>query len=122
MTTKKGLEGIVATESSISSIIDDQLTYVGYRIDDLAENASFEEVIYLLWNQKLPTQAELDELKADLASNMKVPDEMIEHLRSYDLSNVHPMAALRSRSEEHTSELQSRGHIVCRLLLDKKNK
>src|SRR5690625_1806807 len=96
MTTKKGLEGIVATESSISSIIDDQLTYVGYRIDDLAENASFEEVIYLLWNQKLPTQAELDELKADLASNMKVPDEMIEHLRSYDLSNVHPMAALRS--------------------------
>ncbi|HLS61193.1 MAG TPA: citrate synthase [Virgibacillus sp.] len=96
MTTKKGLEGIVATESSISSIIDDQLTYVGYRIDDLAENASFEEVIYLLWNQKLPTQAELDELKADLASNMKLPHEVIEHLRSYDSSNVHPMAALRS--------------------------
>src|SRR5690625_5908520 len=29
---------------------------------------------------------------------------------------------LRGRSEEHTSELQSRGHLVCRLLLEKKNK
>ena len=45
-----GLEGIVATTSSISSIIDDTLTYVGYNIDDLTENASFEEVIYLLWH------------------------------------------------------------------------
>ena len=34
--TTKGLEGVVATQSSISSIIDDQLTYVGYKIDDLA--------------------------------------------------------------------------------------
>ena len=51
MSNTKGLEGIVATESSISSIIDDKLTYVGYDIDDLAENSSFEEVVYLLWNQ-----------------------------------------------------------------------
>ncbi len=46
MTSAKGLEGIVATQSSISSIIDDQLTYVGYTIDDLAENSSFEEVVF----------------------------------------------------------------------------
>src|SRR5690625_6606018 len=32
----------------------------------------------------------------------------------------HPMPSLRMRSEEHTSELQSRGHLVCRLLLEKK--
>lgn len=51
MSNTKGLEGIVATESSISSIIDDKLTYVGYDIDDLAENSSFEEVVYLLWNK-----------------------------------------------------------------------
>ncbi|MGB6408600.1 MAG: citrate/2-methylcitrate synthase, partial [Planococcus donghaensis] len=43
MTTTKGLEGVVATQSAISSIIDDTLTYVGYDIDDLAVNASFEE-------------------------------------------------------------------------------
>ncbi|ASN05019.1 citrate synthase [Virgibacillus necropolis] len=96
MTTTKGLEGVVATQSSISSIIDDQLTYVGYRIDDLAENSSFEEVIYLLWNLKLPTKTELDSFKAELASNMELPDAVIEHLRSYNLSTVHPMAALRT--------------------------
>src|SRR5207253_8368336 len=36
--------------------------------------------------------------------------------------SAHRGAVLRSRSEEHTSELQSRGHLVCRLLLEKKNK
>ncbi|GAB4075003.1 citrate synthase [Barrientosiimonas marina] len=96
MSSQKGLEGIVATETSISSIINDQLTYVGYKIDDLAENSSFEEVIYLLWHLKMPTQAELDELKADLTANMNLDTAVIDHLRSYDLSSVHPMAALRS--------------------------
>lgn len=96
MSNPKGLEGIVATESSISSIIDDKLTYVGYDIDDLAENSSFEEVIYLLWNQKLPTQSELDSLKQELADNMSIPQEVIDHLKSYDLKTVHPMAALRT--------------------------
>lgn len=96
MSSAKGLEGIVATQSAISSIIDDQLTYVGYKIDDLTEHASFEEVVYLLWNLKLPTEEELNEFKTDIVSNMEVPEEVIEHLRSYDLSKVHPMAALRT--------------------------
>jgi citrate synthase len=96
MTATKGLEGVVATQSSISSIIDDQLTYVGYRIDDLAENSSFEEVVYLLWNLKLPTKAELEAFKQELANNMEVPEQVIDQLRSYDLSKVHPMAALRT--------------------------
>lgn len=96
MTATKGLEGVIATQSSISSIIDDQLTYVGYRIDDLAEHSSFEEVIYLLWHLELPTASQLDEFKKELADNMDVPEGIIDHLRSYDLSAVHPMAALRS--------------------------
>ncbi|WP_312099522.1 citrate/2-methylcitrate synthase, partial [Niallia sp.] len=58
MAVTKGLEGIIATTSSISSIIDDSLAYVGYDIDVLAENSSFEEVIYLLWHQKLPNDTE----------------------------------------------------------------
>ncbi|MEC5421957.1 citrate synthase [Virgibacillus sp. C22-A2] len=94
--TTKGLEGVVATQSSISSIIDDQLTYVGYKIDDLAENSSFEEVVFLLWNKKLPNKMELDNFKAELAANMELPEAIIDHLRSYDLSTVHPMAALRT--------------------------
>lgn len=95
-TTTKGLEGVVASQSSISSIIDDQLTYVGYSIDDLTENASFEEVVYLLWNLKLPTQSELDSFRKDLAENMEVPEAIYDHLKSYDLKSVHPMAALRT--------------------------
>lgn len=95
-TSTRGLEGVVAAETSISSIIDDQLTYVGYSIDDLTENASFEEVVYLLWNLKLPTQKELDAFKAEIADNMEIPEGIIEHLRSYNLSKVHPMAALRT--------------------------
>src|SRR5690625_3233888 len=96
MTATKGLEGGVATESSICSIIDDQLAYAGYRIDDLAENASFEEVIYLLWNRELPNEEQLNELRSQLANEMEVPEPVIDHLRSYDLTKVHPMAALRT--------------------------
>jgi citrate synthase len=96
MTVTRGLEGVVATTSSISSIIDDTLTYVGYDIDDLAENASFEEVIYLLWHRKLPTAAELDELKKQLAENAALPKEVLEHFKMYPIDKVHPMAAVRS--------------------------
>ncbi|GEN45885.1 citrate synthase [Alkalibacillus haloalkaliphilus] len=96
MSSTKGLEGIVATQSSISSIIDDKLTYVGYDIDDLTENCSFEEVVYLLWNLKLPTKEELDAFKQEIANEMEVPQGIIDHLKSYNLDSVHPMAALRT--------------------------
>ena len=43
---KKGLEGVIAAETKISSIIGSQLTYAGYDIDDLAENAEFEEIVF----------------------------------------------------------------------------
>lgn len=96
MTAAKGLEGIVATQSAISSIIDDTLTYVGYDIDDLAENASFEEVVYLLWHQRLPKSAELAELKQQLADNMAIPQPVLDHFKTYPINDVHPMAALRT--------------------------
>ena len=61
-----GLEGIVATTSSICFIDGNAgvLSYRGYNIHTLADHATFEEVIYLLWNGKLPTKAELDALKS----------------------------------------------------------
>ncbi|WP_409302124.1 citrate synthase [Peribacillus sp. SCS-155] len=96
MTVTKGLEGIVATTSSISSIIDDTLTYVGFDIDDLAENATFEEVIYLLWHRKLPNQAQLEQLTRQLAENASLPDEVLQHFKQYPIDKVHPMAALRT--------------------------
>lgn len=96
MSVTKGLEGIVATSSSISSIIDDTLTYVGYDIDDLADNASFEEVIFLLWNLRLPNHVELEDLKNQLAANAALPNEIIEHFKMYPIEKVHPMGALRT--------------------------
>lgn len=96
MTVTKGLEGIVATTSSISSIIDDTLTYVGYNIDDLAENATFEEVIYLLWHRRLPNKVELEDLTSQIANNMEIPQAIIDHFKMYDIKTVHPMAALRT--------------------------
>lgn len=96
MTVTKGLEGIVAAESKISSIIDDTLTYVGYNIDDLADNATFEEVVYLLWHTRLPKADELAELKQQLVDNMSVPQPILDQFKTYPLDTVHPMAALRT--------------------------
>ncbi|TFE00942.1 citrate synthase [Jeotgalibacillus salarius] len=96
MTATRGLENVVATTSSISSIIDDTLTYVGYNIDDLTENASFEEIIYLLWHLRLPKESELAELKKQLADNMAIPDEVIAQIKAMPVQNIHPMAAVRT--------------------------
>lgn len=95
MTATKGLEGIVAASSSISSIIDGVLTYRGINIDDLAEKATFEEVAYLLWRGKLPTQSELDGLIRELGEYAAVPDEVIAGLRLYP-KNSNVMAVLRT--------------------------
>ncbi|AXH99446.1 citrate synthase [Sporosarcina sp. PTS2304] len=96
MTATKGLEGIVAAQTQISSIIDDTLTYVGYGIDDLADNASFEEVVYLLWHKRLPNEKELAEIKQQLEDNAEIPQGVIDHFKTYPIDKVHPMAALRT--------------------------
>ncbi|QOY33919.1 citrate synthase [Anaerobacillus isosaccharinicus] len=96
MSTTRGLEGVVATTSSVSSIIDGVLTYHGFDIDDLANNASFEEVIFLLWNGRLPKEEELKQLTEELASYAEVPQGVIDQMRMYPIDQVHPMAALRT--------------------------
>ncbi|GGG74692.1 citrate synthase [Paenibacillus radicis (ex Gao et al. 2016)] len=95
MTATKGLEGIVAASSSISSIIDGVLTYRGINIDDLAEHATFEEVAYLLWYGKLPNRAELDELQAKLDEHAAIPAQVIQQIKLYP-QNSNSMAALRT--------------------------
>ena len=95
MTITKGLEGIVATTSSISSIIDGVLTYRGIDIDELAEKATFEEVIYLLWFGKLPNQSELNQLQSDLNANTAIPQAVVEQMKLYP-KDTNSMAALRT--------------------------
>ena len=74
-TPTAGLEGVIAGESEICYIdgYAGILSYRGYNIHTLADNASFEEVIFLLWNGWLPKQAELDQLKKDLAAARELP-------------------------------------------------
>lgn len=95
MTVSKGLEGIVAAASSISSIIDGVLTYRGINIDDLAEQSTFEEVVYLLWYGKLPTRDELGRLHKDLNAYAAIPAQVIEQIQTYP-QDANPMAALRT--------------------------
>ncbi len=91
----KGLEGVVALESGISSIIGTQLTYRGISIDELAENASFEEVVYLLWFSKLPNRHELDDLSSKLRASADLPAPVLDMIVNFP-KNIHPMDALRT--------------------------
>lgn len=93
---KAGLEGVVIGESRISSIIGTQLTYAGYEIDDLAENATFEEVVYLLWNDRLPNEEELKQFEADLFKYMSLAHEDEEVFKIFAKTGNQPMAALRT--------------------------
>ncbi|GGE17450.1 citrate synthase 2 [Marinithermofilum abyssi] len=95
MTVAKGLEGVVALTSKISSIIDGVLTYRGIDIDELADHANFEEVTFLLWNGRLPSRSELDELKKQLGAHAALPESVLSLLKSYP-KDIHPMAALRT--------------------------
>jgi len=94
--TGAGLEGVVATESRLCFIDGDAglLSYQGFRIETLAEHATFEEVIYLLWHGKLPKQSELDELKAALVANRAIPAQVEAFLKS--VPKASPMHVLRT--------------------------
>ena len=80
----KGLEGIVATDTVLGDVRgqEGQLIYCGYDINELAGKASFEEVIYLLWNHRLPNRSELAEFKKQLAAERQLPDQVIEFLKT----------------------------------------
>jgi len=93
----KGLAGIVAF-STTKSFIDGQtgdLIYAGYHIDTLAENATFEEVCFLLWNDRLPNQEELDELHNKLRGERQLPEPVIEYIKN-TRKDAEPMAVLRT--------------------------
>ncbi len=93
----KGLEDVIAGESSICDVDgkNGNLIYRGYDIHDLAQNVTFEEVIYLLWNGDLPTQDALTAFNAELDMHRALPDEAIKLLRQLPKTAL-PMDALRT--------------------------
>src|SRR5271170_2942820 len=94
--TGAGLEGIIAAEPQICYIDGDAgiLSYRGFNIHTLAEKATFEEVIFLLWRGVLPKQAELDELKKSLVAHRAIPAEVTAFLKGVGKST--PMDVLRT--------------------------
>jgi citrate synthase len=95
-TITAGLEGVIAGESEICYIdgYEGVLSYRGYNIHTLADHATFEEVIFLLWNGWLPKQAELDRLKQDLAAARGLPGPVLDFLKSVGAGA--PMDVLRT--------------------------
>lgn len=91
----KGLEGVVACTTKVSFIVGDSLNFRGYTIDDLAANSTFEEVTFLLWNDRLPTASELSDFSTALHQEMILAPDFIQALKALP-TKVHPMAWLRT--------------------------
>ena len=95
----KGLEGVVACTTEISSIQDSTLTYRGYTIEDLAEKSTFEEVSYLLIKGVMPSKDELAAFTKQLQKEMTLDAAFKAQLGSlYSVfpKNGHPMDFLRT--------------------------
>ncbi|SFF86112.1 citrate synthase [Halopelagius inordinatus] len=95
---KRGLEGVLVAESELSYIDGDagKLVYRGYTIEDLARDASYEEVVYLLWHGELPARSELQTFKEQMAAERALDEDVLAHIRSLAAADEVPMAALRS--------------------------
>jgi citrate synthase len=91
-----GLEDVVATSSAICYLDGDRgvLAYCGYDIHELAREATFEEVCYLLWHRRLPSRTELGDLQSQLAAARALPEPIVRLMRS--LPPVDGMDALRT--------------------------
>src|SRR6266571_5741504 len=91
-----GLAGVIAGETSICWVDPNAgLMYRGYDIHEMAEQASFEEVAYLLLNGQLPKAKELAEFRQQIAAERELPKPVIEMLRLLPRS-AHPMDMLRT--------------------------
>lgn len=92
----KGLEGVVACTTAVSTIHDNTLVYRGYTIEELAQNSTFEETTFLLWNDRLPKASELEQFKKDLAAEYTLHPDFVKVLKGIPTKGVHPMAWLRT--------------------------
>ena len=78
----KGLEGVIGGQTAVCSIEQDKLIYRGYEIHDLAENATFEEVAYLLLEGKKPSASELHHFKGEIVAERALPAAVVAFLES----------------------------------------
>ena len=99
MTTRyiPGLQGVVAAETSMSRVDGQrgELIIAGFELEELANYATFEETVYLLWNGRLPTQSEHAQFQKAVADQRQLPDATLDLLTAVAAKNVPPMDALR---------------------------
>lgn len=97
MTGEKGLEDVVAARTALSDIDGraGKLWYVGYSIEDLAEHSSFEEVAFLLQNQRLPTADEFDAFAEQMVNERDAADFVIGLMPTL-AEQTSPMSMLRT--------------------------
>jgi citrate synthase len=76
----RGLEGVVAAETKLCDLdgTNGRLAYGGYDIADLARQATFEEVCYLLWRGELPSRGQYDQLVISLVAARDIPRELVQ--------------------------------------------
>jgi len=113
-----GLEGVVAGESEICYIdgYAGILSYRGYNIHTLAVDATFEEVIWLLWKGWLPKRNELDQLKADLFANAAIPapveDFLKANLKGAPMDVLRTAVSMLSLSDPHAKDMSPEANLL----------
>ncbi|MFO0945693.1 MAG: citrate/2-methylcitrate synthase [Planctomycetota bacterium] len=117
-----GLAGVVAGKTSICTVGKEGrgLNYRGYSIYDLADNACFEEVAYLLLRGELPTQAQLDAYRKELGGLRAIPQPLKAILEQLP-ADSHPMDVMRTASSaagciEPEADFSQQQRIADRLL------
>ena len=92
-----GLRGQSAGETALCTVgkSGSGLTYCGYDVADLAENSTFEEVAYLLFNGDLPNKSQLDNYKKDLKAMRNLPTAVKSALKLIPKES-HPMDVMRT--------------------------
>jgi citrate synthase len=121
----QGLEGVVAAETALSDVrgAKGQLVYCGYDIDELAGNTSYEEVVFLLHNDRLPNQEELKALRAELVKYREIPGAVVDVLRALPKDSP-PMHVIRTTvsalgcfdPDRDSEDFETQKHIALKLI------
>lgn len=96
-TFKPGLEGVVAAQTRLSSVdgLAGELVIAGFPLEEIAPNATFEEMVYLLWHDHLPNAAQFTDFRAHLAAERALPDAALTLLSAAASEKQNTMDALR---------------------------
>jgi citrate synthase len=79
-----GLADVVAAQTHLSAVngLKGELIVAGFPVEEIASQATFEETAYLLWNDALPTAAQLDDFRQTLITQRALPNATIDVLRA----------------------------------------